>query len=131
MRLFDVNRINFLAGVETSLRDVCLTNFCDEDPCETQGEQFTLPFDKKSLFKEKHIATAFFNIIAASKAPFHKENVFEACQEMAWQYVASRFGLDTLGFNEKLVSLVNKEFSTNASVFIGTGIDGNAYIFIE
>ena len=130
MRFIDINRINFLAGVETSLRDICQYNCIEEDPCWTHGEQFTTPFDKQSLFKEKEIAAAFFNIFADAKSPFHKENLFEACQEIAWEYVCTRFGIDALG-SEKLVSLVNKEFSTSASVFIGTGLDGNAYIFIE
>jgi len=136
MHFIDINKMNFLAGVETSLRDVCFTNFIDEDPIETEGEQYTLPFDSHELDMERQTAAQFFDALPQYLPEvfdcFMSANQFEICQEMAWQYVACRFGLDTLGFDEKLVELVCRKFNgSTRSVFVGTGLDGNAYIFIE
>lgn len=136
MHFIDINKMNFLAGVETSLRDICFTNFCDENPCETASEQFSTPFDARSLSHERQAAAQFFDALPMHAPEIFEylssSNLFEVCQEMAWQYVACRFGLDTLGFNEKLVDLVCRQFNgSTRSVFVGTGLDGNAYIFIE
>jgi len=135
MHFIDINKINFLAGVETSLRDICFTNFCDENPCETAGEQFSTPFDARSLSMEKQTAAQFFDALPMHAPEIFEHlsssNLFEVCQEMAWQYVACRFGLDTLGFDERITSLTLRQFNTSASVFIGNDINGEMRIFIE
>jgi hypothetical protein len=135
MHFIDINKINFLAGIETSLRDVCFTNLCENEPKETCGEQYSTPFDARSLSMEKQTAAQFFDALP-EYAPeifenFINANCFELCQEIAWQYVATRFSLDTLGFNDRLVELTLRQFWTDASPHIGIDINGQEKIFIE
>lgn len=136
MHFIDINKMNFLAGVETSLRDICFENFVDEDPIETAGEQYQLPFDKHEISLERQHASQFYDSLPEFLPDyfdrFMSANQFEICQELAWQYIVCRFGLDTLGIDERIIDLVFRRFNgSTRSVFVGTGLDGNAYIFIE
>lgn len=136
MHFIDINKINFLSGVETSLRDICFTNFIDEDPIDTEGEQYTLPFDSRELGMERQTASHFYDSLPEFLPDYFERfmsaNQFEICQELAWQYIVCRFGLDTLGIDERIVDLVFRRFDgSTRSVFVGTALNGDAYIFIE
>ena len=136
MHFIDINKMNFLAGVETSLRDICFENFVDEDPVETSGEQYLLPFDKHEISLERQSASQFYDSLPEFLPDYFERfmsaNQFEICQELAWQYIVCRFGLDTLGIDERIVDLVFRRFNGNTrSVFVGTDLDGQARIFIE
>lgn len=136
MHFIDINKINFLSGVETSLRDICFTNFCDEDPVETAGEQYQLDFDPHEISMERQFASQFYDSLPEFLPDYFERfmsaNQFEICQELAWQYIVCRFGLDTLGIDERIVDLVFRRFNgSTRSVFVGTDLDGQARIFIE
>ena len=136
MHFIDINKINFLSGVECALRDICFTNFCDEDPVETCGEQYQLPFDKHEISSEMQSASQFYDSLPEFLPDYFERfmsaNQFEICQELAWQYIVCRFGLDTLGIDERIVDLVFRRFNgSTRSVFVGTDLDGQARIFIE
>ena len=154
MKILDVNRINFLAGVECALRDIC-TNCTSSETQECHGEQYQANFYAPQLEKEKEAATMFFNFLE-QKAPkffgnFKRGNAFEACQELAYQYVLDRFRLSDsfrieenlpegfafddfggYGLDEICEDMIINHFSSNASVCIDKHIDdGKEYIFIE
>ena len=135
MHFIDINKKNFLAGVETSLRDICFENCTSGETQECHGEQYSTPFDARSLSHERQAAAQFFDALPMHAPEIFEHlsssNLFEICQEMAWQYVATRFSLDTLGFDDRLVELTLRQFNTSASVFIGNDINGQEKIFIE
>jgi len=136
MHPLDINKINFLAGIECALRDICFTNFCDEDPIETCGEQYLLNFDPHEISLERQYAAQFFDALPMYCDDIHEKmlngNQFEYCQDLAWQYIVCRFGLDDLGIDERIVDLVFRQFNGNTrSVFVGTDLDGEPRIFIE